>query len=600
MNAAVATAFALVAYAVGYQFYSRYLSDQVFELREDVETPAHKWRDGVDYVPTHKYILFGHHYASIAGLAPMLGPAVAVIWGWLPAMAWVVIGALFVGCVHDFGSLVVSVRAKGLSIGAVAERVIGKRAKTLLHLIIFFLVALAMGVFVYVIAFLFSAPPSPEKAQYHFPQAVLPSIGLMLIAMLIGWLGYKRNVSWTVMTPIGFVAFMALIYVAQLEPVVAATGLADPAFAPSLDTWSTILLVYAFIASVLPVWTLLQPRDFLNGLLLFVGLGSLYLGLFIMQPEFSAPAVRPSPEGAPGLFPFVFIVIACGAASGFHSLVSSGTTAKQLDNETDARLIGYGGMIGESLLGLIAVLATTAGIMTADAWQTHYASWEKVQALGQKVSLFINGSATFLTGLSVPEALGASFVSVVVVSYALTSLDSATRLLRYNVEEITQTIGHALGEPSSRETGPARESSTSTITRVGQNRFVSGAVAAAAIGFFAFYEVDGKPAGLVLWQLFGTTNQIMAALALLVVTLYLFVRQKPWYVAGVPMLGMFATTLSAMVQNLISFWSESQWLLFGVGSVLFLLACWLIVEAAILLYRFSGDKKIVETLDIEA
>lgn len=602
MNAAVATAIAFAGYAVGYIFYSRYLAEQVFELDDDNPTPAHTMTDGVDYVPTSSPVLFGHHYASIAGLAPMLGPAVAVIWGWVPAMAWVVLGALLVGCVHDFGSLVVSIRSRGKSIGVVAEGVIGKRAKTLLHLIIFFLVALAMGVFIWVIATLFT--PNLEAmhaadssllelpvARRGFPQALLPSFGLMAIASIVGWLGYRRGVSWKVMTPIGFGLFLILIYVAQLDPAFLGVANALDAFnqavvgawvGPEADAaahtktmvdWlSLVLLVYAFLASILPVWVLLQPRDFLNVLLLVLGLGGLYLGVFVGAPEFAAPAVNPDPEGAPSMFPFVFIVIACGAASGFHSLVSSGTTAKQLDRETDARPIGYGGMIGESMLGLIAVLATTAGFSQASEWSKAYGSWEKVSALGTKIANFINGSATFLESLSLPMQLGASFVSVIVVSYALTSLDSATRLLRYNIEEVGETLG---------------------VELLG-NRYVSGFIAAAAIGFFAFYEIGGKPAGLVLWTLFGTTNQLMAGLALLVVTLYLLLRGKQWWWAGVPMAAMLVATLYAMASNVGEFYRAGNYLLLAVGGTLLVLGVWTVIEATIAIVRFRMSG---ETLD---
>lgn len=576
MNAAVPTAIALVAYLAGYLLYARFLSRRVFELRSSVATPAHRLEDGVDYVPTRSSVLFGHHYASIAGLAPMLGPAVAVIWGWLPAMAWVVLGAIFIGCVHDLGALVVSVRASGKSIGSVAEELIGKRAKTLFHIIIFFLVALAMGVFVYVIAFLFSPAPDPSQEAIHFPQAVVPSFGLMAVAAMIGLLGYKRGISWRLLTPIGFVILLGLMYVATLEPVLAATGLGDSATAPSVTGWSMILLVYAFLASILPVWSLLQPRDFLNGLLLYLGLGGLYLGVFVGQPEFVAPAFRPHPEGAPDIFPFVFIVIACGAASGFHSLVASGTSAKQLDNEEDARFIGYGGMIGESMLGLIAVLATTAGMMDAESWHAHYATWASADGLAAKVGVFIQGCAQFLASLGIDPYIGASFVSLIVVSYALTSLDSATRLLRYNVEEIGETLNLGL---------------------LG-NRFVSSGLAVGSIAFFAFYQVDGKAAGVALWALFGTTNQLLAGLALLAVTVYLLTRGKPWYYTGIPMVLMLVTTVTAMIANASRFASEEKWLLLGVGLFLLALALWLIVEAGIRIGRFVRDDEQILPLDI--
>lgn len=343
MTAVVAVLVCFAAYFLGYRFYSGFLARKVFQLSDARPTPAHTMEDGLDYVPSHRFVLFGHHFASITGLSPMLGPAIAVIWGWLPAMIWVVGGAILVGCVHDFGALVVSIRSKGKSIGVVAEELMGRRAKSLLHAIIFFAISLAMGVFAFVVATLFT------PALY--PQAAVPSGAILLMALCIGWLVRRKGFNLWTLVGIAFFVMMAVV-------------LAAPGIGFSWDSrsgWIWVLLAYAWLASVLPVWSLLQPRDFLNSLLLYVGLGATFLGFFLMRPDFSAPAVAASPEGAPPLFPFVFIVIACGAASGVHALVSSGTTAKQLDKETDARLIGYGGMLGESLLGLAAVLACTAG-----------------------------------------------------------------------------------------------------------------------------------------------------------------------------------------------------------------------------------------------
>jgi len=566
MTASLAAALAFVFYALGYWLYSGYLSRRVFGLREDIATPAHRLNDGVDYVPTNPWVLFGHHYASIAGLAPMLGPAVAVIWGWLPALIWVVLGALFIGCVHDFGALVVSLRARGRSIGMVAEGIMGRRAKTLFHLIIFFLVSLAMGVFVYVIALLFSPAPTPEDAAVHFPQAVLPSAGLMLVAGVMGFLHYRRGLPWKVLAPIGFVLTLIVTYIGQMPDVVSFTGLNVHGQAPDVQGWSFILLGYAFLASVLPVWSLLQPRDFLNSLLLYLGLFALFGGLFLLNPEFTAPAFRPAPEGAPALFPAVFIIIACGAASGFHSLVSSGTTAKQIAKETHARPIGYGGMIGESLLGLLAVLATTAGIMSAE-WEVRYASWKSMGGLGAQIGVFIQGCSTFLSAWGIDPYLGASFVSLIVVSYALTSLDSATRLLRYNIEEMA-------------------ESARLPLPRGPYGSILTGGMAVGAIAFFAFYRINGKAAGLALWELFGTTNQLLAALALLVVTLYLYQRRKNFLVAAVPMLFLLIATIHSMWENIQKFWAHQEWPLFAVGCTLLLLALWLILEAIATARRF--------------
>jgi len=576
MNAAIPAVIAFFAYILGYAFYSKFLSQKIFQLDSKRITPAHSLNDSVDYVPTKKLILFGHHYASIAGLAPMLGPAVAVIWGWLPAMLWVVLGALFVGCVHDLGSLVVSMRAKGMSIGAVAEGIIGKRAKTLFLFIIFFLVALAMGVFVYVIAFLFSPAPSPEQANIHFPQAVVPTFGLMVIAVIIGWLGYKQNISWKWLTSTGFVLVLFLTYIAKDPQILNALGLNNPSVAPGVWGWSRILLFYAFLASVLPVWSLLQPRDFLNSLLLYLGLTGLYVGFFILQPQFVAPTLRIHPEGAPGLFPFVFIIIACGAASGFHSLVASGTTAKQLNKETDARLIGYGGMIGESLLGLIAVLATTAGLLSKSDWEFRYANWAAVQGLGAQVGAFIQGSSTFLNTLGLDRYTASTFISLIVVSYALTSLDSATRLLRYNLEEIGETFHISLF----------------------RNRYISSLGAVLSISFFAFYKINGKPAGIALWQLFGTTNQLLAGLALLAVTLYLLQRGKPWYYTGLPMIFILIFTIKAMITNIRIFMEKTEWPLFFTGIILLFLALWLIWEAILSVKKFLSKKEIITDLSV--
>jgi len=553
---------AFAAYFLGYRIYARWLAERVFSLDPDAVTPAHAQRDDVDYVPTRPAVLFGHHFASITGLAPMLGPAVAVIWGWLPAVCWVVFGAIFVGCVHDFSAMVVSVRHRAMSIGEVAKEVVSPRARTLLHLIIFFGVALAMGVFVYVIARLFSVELAPGKPGY--PGAVFPSGALMLIAMTAGVLMHRGKVTLRTVAIVGFALELGSIGVGMRWPTV---GL-DPASWPSPSTWTWALLAYAFAASVLPVWALLQSRDFLNALLLYLGLGVAYVGLVFGGHEFAAPAVRLNPAGAPSMIPFVFIVVACGAASGFHGLVSSGTTAKQLDKETHARPIGYGAMLGESLLGLLATLACTAGIASASDWNHLYADWSSVQALPQKIDTFIVGTTAFMTSLGLSAALASALIAMVVVSFALTTLDSATRLLRFNIEE----IGSAFGIPGA------------------SNRYVASTAACAVIALFAFYEVQvqtpagmvARPAGLALWQLFGTTNQLLAGLTLVVVTLYLRARNRPSWPAAVPAVGMLGSTVVAMVVNLGKFTDP---LLLAVGGLLAALGTGVLVESVLALAK---------------
>lgn len=539
----------LCFYLLFYRFYARgFLAHKIFDLDAKAVTPAHSMYDGVDYVPSNKYILFGHHYASIAGLAPMLGPAIAVIWGWVPALCWVVFGTLLIGAVHDFSALVLSVRHQGQSMGTIARDVISPRTRLLFLLVIFFLVALAMGVFVLVISGLFAAPDAANIPRTAHPEAVFPTYSLMLIAMVIGYLVHKKNLPLWPMIALGFVLMLLTTWIGLDMPI---TGL-------SASTWTWSLLIYAYVASILPVWLLLQPRDFLNSLLLYLAIFSMLLGFFILSPDWAAPAINAHPVGAPPILPFLFIVIACGAVSGFHGLVASGTSAKQLDKETDAPFIGYAGMIGESLLALLAVLATTAGAFASRAdWETFYGSWDKAVGLHQKLGVFIQGNANFIHQLGVPYEYAAAFISVVVVGFAMTSVDTGARLLRFNMQE----IGHTLG------------------IKALDNRYLATFLAVAAIGFFAFFKVDGKPAGLFLWTLFGTTNQVLAGLTLLTVTIYLYRRRKPILYTMLPMFLVLGATIAGMLMGIVDAIGKAQWTVAAVGGFIFLLAFWVLVEA---------------------
>lgn len=549
MPAAVAAACALVVYVVGYRFYSGWLAKKVFQLDATAITPAHRHEDGIDFVPTRPLVLFGHHFASIAGLAPMLGPAVAVFWGWLPALIWVVVGSILVGCVHDFSALVLSARHEGKSIGTLCEDILGPQAKALFLALIFFGVALAMGVFVYVITILFSwgddfVPSNLSASKTSFPEVVMPSAGLMVLAMGAGYLLYIKKLPLGRVTLPAFALLLGLIYLGYKWPTL---GVDDASSWPIAGQWVWILLIYAYAASVLPVWLLLQARDFLNSLLLVVGLVLMYTGFFLLGPVFDAPAINPNPVGAPPIFPFVFITIACGAASGFHSLVASGTTAKQLDRETDARPLGYGGMIAESLLALIAVLACTSSMGGKEAWAKLYVNWAAVQGLGDKLGVFIRGSASFIEELGVSSDLAITLVAMVVVSFALTTLDSATRLLRFNVEEIGASL--------------AKRRALKPLGMLLQNRFLATAVACGAIAFFATYKVDGKPAGLVLWQLFGSTNQLIAGLALITATVYLRQKGRNFWPLALPAIGMIAITLFSLSMKIRDFRDQGEHLL---------------------------------------
>jgi len=561
MSPAVMAIVVLSLYLTFFHFYAkRTLGRKVFELDDKNITPAHTLHDGIDYVPANKFILFGHHYASIAGLAPMLGPAIAVIWGWVPALCWVVFGTLLIGAVHDFSALVLSSRYKGHSVGTIANEVISPRTRLLFLLVIFFLVALAMGVFVLVISGLFAAPDAANIAKTAHPEAVFPTYALMLIAMVIGFLVYKKNMPVWPLIGLGFVMMLITTW----------WGLDNPVTGFTARDWTWSLLAYAFLASILPVWLLLQPRDFLNSLLLYLALFMMLAGFFLLDPQWVAPAINPNPVGAPPMLPFLFIVIACGAVSGFHGIVASGTTAKQLDKETDAPFIGYGGMIGESLLALLAVLATTAGAFaTRGEWESFYGSWDKAAGLHQKLGVFIQGNANFIHQLGVPLDYAAAFISVVVVGFAMTSVDTGARLLRFNIQEISKTLN---------------------IESLG-NRFVSTALAVAAIGFFAFFEVNGKPAGLFLWTLFGTTNQILAGLTLLTVTIYLYRKKKPILYTLLPMLLVLGTTIAGMVMGIMGAICKEQWTVALVGFTIFALAVWVLIEAILVVKNIKNERQ---------
>jgi len=585
-------------------------------------------------VPTRVPILFGHHFASIAGLGPILGPAVAVIFGWVPAVIWVIVGCIFIGAVHDMGALTVSLKYKGRSIGDACHHLMGPRARLLALVIIFFLMSLAMGAFVNAISSLF---------VFFRPDAIIPSAGLMLIALVMGVAVYKLRAPLGVATVVALALFAGLIFWGVEQPVPtyewfmptesAATveqakaesqagrldsfhapygaddakqyfaSVATPEAAEVIDdidgatkdaryAWIGALLAYAFIASVLPVWLLLQPRDYINSFQLYFALATMLIGLIVAavigapEAHIDAVAFRPNvpltveqaqatprPETAPAAaavsvttdgpmktwVPLLFVTIACGAVSGFHSLVSSGTTVKQLNRETDALAIGYGGMLTEGALAILVILACTAGLGAA-AWGAGgpYEAWSGIGAggLAAKLNAVVHGGANFLGLLAIPESLARAILAVTIVSFALTTLDSATRLLRFNVEEICRAV---------------------RLERLA-NRYVASAVAVAGIAFFGLI-----PAGTSLWVLFGGTNQLLAGLTLLTVTVFLYKLGRPMIYTLVPMLLMLAVSVWALLVLITGFVTAPdqpwRWTLTGTTIALLLLAFWLIAEA---------------------
>lgn len=547
MNALVIGAVTIVAYIIAYRWYARFFGDRVLALDPLRRTPAHEQEDGIDFVPTRRIVLFGHHFASIAGLGPILGPAIAVIWGWLPGVLWILFGSIFIGCIHDLSAIYISIRNRGRSIGDVTRTLVGPRAHILFLLLIFFVLSLAMGTFVRIIATLFSS-------SYH-PESVIPVMALIVLAVIVGSLVYRRRVKLAPATVVALVAMFLTIWLGLRYPV---TGVGQ-------TSWVFVLIAYAYIASVLPVWLLLQPRDYLNAYQLVIGMVLMYVGLFIFHPTIAAPAVNHVETGAPPLFPFLFITVACGAISGFHSLVSTGTTSKQLDRESDARPIGYGGMLAEGLLAMVVLLACTAGVSRAE-WYDRYSSWQTASGLAAKMEAFVMGAGTFISKVGIPIDIARSFIVVMAVGFAMTTLDSGTRLLRYNLEELGEGL----------HIRPLR------------NRFVAAVVAVLGIAYFSLMTVKGKPAGLTLWELFGTTNQILAALGLLTISLFLYRLGKPVLYTMIPMIGMMVMTVTAMIMKIRTNLMLRHWPLLAVGAVILALVLWLIVESVVAFRRHLG------------
>ncbi len=540
MNAALLAIIVLILYFLAYRYYSKFLANKIFRISDDEVTPAHEKNDGMDFVPSNKHVLFGHHFASIAGAAPIIGPAIAVFWGWVPAIVWVVLGTIFMGAVHDFSALVISVREKGRSVGDLAGILINPRARTLFLLIVYFLIFFVIAVFAYAIASLFVA----------FPESVLPVNFQIIVAVIIGFLFYKKGVPILWPSILALISLYVMIWVGTIVPI------EIPAIMGSqIVTWIFLLLIYSFIASVLPVWTLLQPRDYINGHQLILGLGLLFIGLLVAHPEMQAPAINHNAEGGVPLFPFIFVTIACGAISGFHGLVSSGTTSKQLNKMKDSRMIGYGGMLGEGALAMIATLAVAAGISRTD-WLTHYETWDLAAKGG--ITNFVNGASTFLDALHIPTVFGDTLISVIVISFAATSLDTAARVQRLILGEL----------------GTAYEIKSL------KNRYVGALLAVVPALLLALLaEAPGKglgSGGFLLWPLFGATNQLVAGLTLLIATIYLWKTGRPVIYTLIPMVFLIVMTIVAMIWNFKAFADNP--LLLILSAIILALSVWLLFE----------------------
>jgi carbon starvation protein len=545
MSAITMLLFGLAMLSVGYLFYSKFIAERIYRLDPDFRTPAHEFRDGVDYVPTNRFVLWGHHFTSVAGAAPIVGPAIAVIWGWGPAFVWVIFGTIFFAGVHDFGALWASVRNQGKSIGTLTGNIIGARARNLFLVVIFLLLLMVNAAFAVVIANLLVAQPT----------AVIPTWGAILVALIIGQLIYRYKMSLLWVSIVGVVALYSLIVVGYSFPIVLPESVLG--LGPR-SQWILLLFLYAGIASMLPVWVLLQPRDYINGLQLFLGLGLLYVAVLIAAPDIVAPAFNDNvPAGTPSLVPLLFVTIACGAISGFHGLVASGTTSKQLDKETDARFVGYFGSVGEGMLALAAIICTTAGFATLADWEAMYSRF----GAGSLAAFVQGGGAILADGFGFPEDLGATLLAVMAILFAATTMDTGLRLQRFVVQEAAELAGVRL-------------------------KVVSSTLVALAFCLaLAFGAGQDGTGGMIIWPLFGTTNQLLAGLTLSIISVILIrLGRNAWFTA-LPLAFLLTMSVYALLVQLGQFYQQKNWLLLGMDIVILFAALWVALEAAVAMSR---------------
>lgn len=517
---------AIILFVLAYFTYGNFLKNS-WGLDDSNTTPAHEINDGVDYVPAESPVLLGHHFASIAGAAPIIGPIAASGFGWLPVLTWIIIGGIFLGGVHDFGSLFTSVRNGGRSIGEVINRNIGKTGKKLFSVFAWLTLILVISAFMSIVAETFASTPS----------AATSSVLFIILAIVFGLVRNRTSLSLGSLTVIGVI----LLFIAV------AIGLNFP-MQINESVWLGVLVIYIFIASVTPVWILLQPRDYLNSFLLYALLLGGFLGIIIGGPSFELQSFTSFHTAKGYLFPVLFVTVACGAISGFHSLVASGTTAKQLNKESDSKLIGYGGMLIESILAVIALI--TAAMITKE-----HAG--ELLANGGPVNVFSNGIGNLTKNLGIPFKVGMNFAALAVSAFAMTTLDTATRLARFIFQEYF--------------TDKADTENSSSI--MGNMYFATliTVVFSAALTFSGGWST--------IWPIFGSANQLLAALALLSLSAWLANNNKKNFYTIIPMIFMFAVTLTALVSLIFQNLAGGSIVLAILGVLLFILAIVLVKQS---------------------
>jgi len=509
---------------VAYITYGGYLAKK-WGIDDSRQTPAHTKYDGVDYVPAKSPVLLGHHFASIAGAGPIVGPIQAAIFGWIPVTLWVIIGSIFFGGVQDFGSLFASIRHDGKSIGEIIEVNMGKKGKKLFALFAWLTLILVVAAFANIVADNFVSTP----------QAASASIFFMILAILFGVAVYRFKAPLLPATIVGVILLFSCIYLGFLFPL-----------SLSKQTWIILLLVYIFIASVTPVWILLQPRDYLNSYLLYAMIAGALLGIVILRPEIQMDGFVGFNVNGQYLFPVLFVTVACGAISGFHSLVGSGTSSKQLYKESDAKKIGYGAMLIEGLLAIIALI-TVAYISKSQ--------FGDLLANGGPVNVFSEGIASFMVSFGIPFSMGKTFTALAISAFALTSLDTATRLGRFIFQEFFDTNG--LNNKEATKKNPL------------SNMYVSTTITVVCSGLFAVMGYEK------IWPIFGSANQLLAAIALMAIAIWLANTNRGCKEFIIPIVFMFVVTIVSLCFNIKAN--------IGVNSLLVIIAVALLILALILI-----------------
>jgi carbon starvation protein len=535
MNAIWLVLLSIICFIVAYITYGAWLSKQ-WGIDPSRKTPSEEINDGIDYVPTKPAVLLGHHFASIAGAGPINGPVQAAIFGWVPVLLWIIIGSIFVGGVHDFGALFASMRHKGKSIGEVIHVNMGKKGMMLFSVFAWLTLLLVVAAFTNIVASTFAAVPAAASSSLMF----------IALAVAFGWAVYRKGISLKVGTIVGVILLFTCVWLGYIFPL-----------ALSVNVWIVILMIYIFIASTAPVWILLQPRDYLNSFLLYAMIAGAVIGIIIYRPDIQLKAFTGFTVNGQFLFPMLFVIVACGAISGFHSLVGSGTTSKQIANEKDARTIGYGAMLIEGVLATVA-LVTAAYVSQGDLTEL---------LKGGPVNVFSNGVGTFMSKFGIPFAIGKSFVALAVSAFALTSLDTATRLNRFIFQEFFEN--------------PEKEKQS-----VFTNMYVSTAITVLIGGYLA---IGGYAK---IWPIFGSANQLLAALALLAIAVWLKNTGKNYHMLVIPMVFMLVVTLSALLLLIRSNFIAGNYLLVIFPVLLFVLAVILAKEGYSIIFKKDGIEKV--------